>query len=101
MPRAELPAIIPLRQFGEDTWLAPGVIKPVGDARASFALNGETVTVRDGRCARADGRLAGACLATASAVRNCVSPAQRAADDGAAVCFHSSGGISRPRQQAW
>jgi N-acetylglucosamine-6-phosphate deacetylase len=30
------------------------------------------VTVRDGRCARADGRLAGACLATASAVRNCV-----------------------------
>jgi hypothetical protein len=23
MPRAELPAIIPLRQFGEDTWLAP------------------------------------------------------------------------------
>jgi hypothetical protein len=39
MPRAELPAIIPLRQFGEDTWLAPGVIKPVGDARASFALN--------------------------------------------------------------
>ena len=30
------------------------------------------MTVRDGRCARADGRLAGACLATASAVRNCV-----------------------------
>jgi hypothetical protein len=72
MPRAELPAIIPLRQFGEDTWLAPGFIEPVGDARASFALNGETVVVRDGRCARADGRLAGACLAMASAVRNCV-----------------------------
>ena len=72
MPRAELPAIIPLRQFGEDTWLAPGFIEPVGDARASFALNGETVTVRDGRRARADGRLAGACLAMASAVRNCV-----------------------------
>jgi N-acetylglucosamine-6-phosphate deacetylase len=30
------------------------------------------VVVRDGRCARADGRLAGACLAMASAVRNCV-----------------------------
>jgi N-acetylglucosamine-6-phosphate deacetylase len=72
MPRAELPVIIPLRQFGEDTWLAPGFIEPVGDARASFALNGETVVVRDGRCARADGRLAGACLAMASAVRNCV-----------------------------
>lgn len=26
VPRAELPAIIPLRQFGEDTWLAPGFI---------------------------------------------------------------------------
>ena len=39
MPRAELPAIIPLREFGEDTWLAPGVIEPVGDTRASFALN--------------------------------------------------------------
>jgi hypothetical protein len=26
MPRAELPAIIPLRKFGEDTWLAPGFI---------------------------------------------------------------------------
>ena len=72
MPRAELPAIVPLRQFGEDTWLAPGFIEPVGDARASFALNGETATVRDGRRARADGRLAGACLAMASAVRNCV-----------------------------
>ena len=71
MPRAELPAIIPLRQFGENTWLAPGFIEPVGDARSSFALNGETVTVRDGRRAR-DGRLAGACLAMASAVRNCV-----------------------------
>jgi N-acetylglucosamine-6-phosphate deacetylase len=45
---------------------------PVGGTRASFALNGETVTVRDGRCARADGRLAGACLDMASAVRNCV-----------------------------
>lgn len=55
-----------------DTWLAPGFIEPVGDARASIALNSETVTVRDGRCARAGGRLAGACLAMASAVRNCV-----------------------------
>jgi N-acetylglucosamine-6-phosphate deacetylase len=45
---------------------------PDGGTRASFALNGETVTVRDGRCARADGRLAGACLDMASAVRNCV-----------------------------
>jgi hypothetical protein len=55
MPRAELPAIIPLRQFGEDTWLAPGVIKPVGDARVIRAQR-ETVTAR--RSLRAGGRKA-------------------------------------------
>jgi N-acetylglucosamine-6-phosphate deacetylase len=52
--------------------LVTDAMPPVGGTRASFALNGETVTVRDGRCARADGRLAGACLDMASAVRNCV-----------------------------
>jgi N-acetylglucosamine-6-phosphate deacetylase len=90
MPRAELPAIIPLRQFGENTWLAPGFIEPVGDARSSFALNGKTVTVRDGRRGRkACRRLSrhGECGAQLRA------PAQRAADDSAAVCFHSSGGF--------
>jgi N-acetylglucosamine-6-phosphate deacetylase len=52
--------------------LVTDAMPPVGGTRSSFALNGETVTVRDGRCTRADGRLAGACLDMASAVRNCV-----------------------------
>jgi N-acetylglucosamine-6-phosphate deacetylase len=52
--------------------LVTDAMPPVGGTRSSFALNGETVTVRDGRCARADGRLAGACLDMAGAVRNCV-----------------------------
>lgn len=44
----------------------------VGGAGASFTLYGETVFVRDGRCSRADGTLAGTCLDLGSAVRNCV-----------------------------
>jgi N-acetylglucosamine-6-phosphate deacetylase len=52
--------------------LVTDAMPPVGGTRSSFALNGETVTVRDGRCGRADGRLAGACLDMAGAVRNCV-----------------------------
>jgi N-acetylglucosamine-6-phosphate deacetylase len=51
--------------------LVTDAMPPVGGARSSFTLNGETVTVRDGRCVRQDGRLAGACLDMASAVRNC------------------------------
>ncbi|HUD85032.1 MAG TPA: N-acetylglucosamine-6-phosphate deacetylase [Xanthobacteraceae bacterium] len=45
---------------------------PVGGSRPSFSLNGATITVREGRCAREDGTLAGACLDMATAVRNCV-----------------------------
>jgi N-acetylglucosamine-6-phosphate deacetylase len=45
---------------------------PVGGSRASFLLNGETVVMKDGRCARADGTLAGTCLDMATAIRNCV-----------------------------
>jgi N-acetylglucosamine-6-phosphate deacetylase len=52
--------------------LVTDAMPPVGGTRSSFALNGETVTARDGRCARQDGRLAGACLDMATAVRNCV-----------------------------
>jgi len=52
--------------------LVTDAMPPVGGARASFVLNGETITVRDGRCARSDGTLAGACLDMATAVRNCV-----------------------------
>ena len=100
MPRAELPAIIPLRQFGKDTWLAPGFIE--AGRRRARVIRAQRRN-RDGarRSLRAGGRKAcrrlsrhGECGAQLRA------PAQRAADDGAAVCFHSSGGISRPRRQA-
>lgn len=52
--------------------LVTDAMPPVGGARTSFKLYGETITVRDGRCARTDGTLAGACLDMATAVRNCV-----------------------------
>jgi N-acetylglucosamine-6-phosphate deacetylase len=45
---------------------------PVGGKRSSFRLYGEEIAVRDGRCLRADGTLAGAALDMASAVRNAV-----------------------------
>ena len=52
--------------------LVTDAMPPVGGTRATFALNGDKISVRDGRCAREDGRLAGSCLDMASAVRNCV-----------------------------
>jgi N-acetylglucosamine-6-phosphate deacetylase len=52
--------------------LVTDAMPPVGGSRPSFALNGATITVRDGRCAREDGTLAGACLDMATAVRHCV-----------------------------
>jgi N-acetylglucosamine-6-phosphate deacetylase len=52
--------------------LVTDAMPPVGGTRSSFTLNGETITARNGRCARQDGRLAGACLDMATAVRNCV-----------------------------
>jgi N-acetylglucosamine-6-phosphate deacetylase len=52
--------------------LVSDAMPPVGGARNSFTLYGETIAVQNGRCTRADGTLAGACLDMASAVRNCV-----------------------------
>jgi N-acetylglucosamine-6-phosphate deacetylase len=53
--------------------LVTDAMPPVGGARSSFALGGETIVVRDGRCVRQrDGKLAGAHLNMAEAVRNCV-----------------------------
>jgi N-acetylglucosamine-6-phosphate deacetylase len=52
--------------------LVTDAMPPVGGSRGTFALYGETITVRDGRCARQDGRLAGAYLDMATAIRNCV-----------------------------
>jgi N-acetylglucosamine-6-phosphate deacetylase len=52
--------------------LATDAMPPVGGTRAAFTLNGDKISVRDERCTRQDGRLAGSCLDMASAVRNCV-----------------------------
>jgi N-acetylglucosamine-6-phosphate deacetylase len=52
--------------------LVTDAMPPVGGTLATFTLNGDKISVRDGRCARQDGRLAGSCLDMASAVRNCV-----------------------------
>lgn len=52
--------------------LVTDAMPPVGGTSSTFTLFGETISVRDGRCVRSDGKLAGACLDMASAVRNCV-----------------------------
>src|SRR5438067_1426764 len=52
--------------------LVTDAMPPVGGSRSSFLLYGQRIEVRDGRCARADGTLAGAALDMATAVRNCV-----------------------------
>lgn len=52
--------------------LVTDAMPPVGGTRKSFTLQGKTVDVRDGRCTASDGKLAGAYLDMASAVRNCV-----------------------------
>ena len=52
--------------------LVTDAMPPVGGSKSAFMLYGDEITVRNGRCARPDGALAGAALDMASAVRNCV-----------------------------
>ncbi len=52
--------------------LVTDAMPPVGGMSSSFTLHGETIAVQDGRCLSRDGRLAGACLDMATAVRNSV-----------------------------
>jgi N-acetylglucosamine-6-phosphate deacetylase len=52
--------------------LVTDAMPSVGGSRSAFTLYGQEIGVRDGRCIRADGTLAGAHLDMASAVRNCV-----------------------------
>ena len=52
--------------------LITDAMPPVGGRKPAFVLYGEEIAVREGRCARSDGTLAGAALDMASAVRNCV-----------------------------
>jgi N-acetylglucosamine-6-phosphate deacetylase len=60
-----------LRGSGEPM-LVTDAMPPVGGRRSSFSLYGEDIIVRDDRCMRKDGTLAGAALEMAAAVRNCV-----------------------------
>jgi N-acetylglucosamine-6-phosphate deacetylase len=52
--------------------LVSDAMPPVGGRRRGFLLNGTEIAVRDGRCVRGDGTLAGAAIGMADAVRNCV-----------------------------
>jgi N-acetylglucosamine-6-phosphate deacetylase len=52
--------------------LVTDAMPPVGGKHNTFRLYGEEIAVRDGRCVRRDGTLAGAFLDMATAVRNCV-----------------------------
>jgi N-acetylglucosamine-6-phosphate deacetylase len=52
--------------------LVTDAMPPVGGSSSAFTLYGQEIDVRDGRCIRQDGTLAGAVLDMASAVRNCV-----------------------------
>ena len=60
-----------LRGLGQPM-LVTDAMPPVGGTGASFMLGGKEILVHDGRCATADGTLAGAALDMASAVRNSV-----------------------------
>jgi N-acetylglucosamine-6-phosphate deacetylase len=52
--------------------LVTDAMPSVGGSRSAFTLYGREIRVREGRCTTQDGRLAGAHLDMASAVRNCV-----------------------------
>ncbi len=52
--------------------LVTDAMPPVGGRRTTFTLHGRQITTEAGRCAGADGTLAGSVLTMADAVRNCV-----------------------------
>jgi N-acetylglucosamine-6-phosphate deacetylase len=52
--------------------LVTDAMPPIGGVRAGFTLYGDEIEVRDGKCLRRDGTLAGAALDMATAVRNAV-----------------------------
>jgi len=52
--------------------LVTDAMPPVGGSQGHFRLGGKPITVKNGRCATADGILAGSALDMASVVRNCV-----------------------------
>ena len=69
--------------------LVTDAMPPVGGTKAAFRLYGHEIALRDGRCTRADGTLAGSALDMAAAVRNCVDLLQAPLVD--ALRFASAG----------
>jgi N-acetylglucosamine-6-phosphate deacetylase len=53
-------------------FLVTDAMPPAGADQTGFALGGQWIEVREGRCTTADGRLAGSALDMAAAVRNAV-----------------------------
>ncbi|HYD30305.1 MAG TPA: N-acetylglucosamine-6-phosphate deacetylase [Azospirillaceae bacterium] len=53
-------------------FLVTDAMPPTGADSTAFSLYGEAITVKDGRCVNAEGKLAGSALDMASAVRYCV-----------------------------
>jgi N-acetylglucosamine-6-phosphate deacetylase len=67
------PAMLKLSLRGlAQPMLVTDAMPPVGGARFTFRLYNEDIAVRENRCTRADGTLAGAHLTMAQAVRNCI-----------------------------
>jgi len=67
------PAMLRLALPGEGRpMLVTDAMPPVGGGRSAFALYGQEITVRNGRCTTGDGTLAGTLLDMASVVRNSV-----------------------------
>ena len=67
------PAVLRLALRGlAQPMLVTDAMPPVGANGSAFRLYGDEILVRDGRCLRRDGTLAGSMLDMASAVRNCV-----------------------------
>jgi N-acetylglucosamine-6-phosphate deacetylase len=67
------PAVLRLALRGlAQPMLVTDAMPPVGGDGSAFTLYGDEIAVRDGRCFRRDGALAGSVLDMASAVRNCV-----------------------------
>ena len=67
------PAVLRLALRGlAQPMLVTDAMPPVGANGPAFTLYGDEITVRDGRCLRRDGTLAGSMLDMASAVRNSV-----------------------------
>ena len=64
-------------------FLVTDAMPPVGAAGASYVLNGETITVRDGICRTANGTLAGSALSMIDAVRNAIDMLGVPLDEGA------------------